>query len=103
VAAPVRTIGRAISPGEQAMRDLKNPQLIHLKGWLFLGLGFLAAATLLAEWFSFKAAILLTICVWAFCRFYYYAFYVVENYLDPGYKFTGLWSLARYLLRKRQL
>lgn len=81
--------------------DLKNPRLIHLKGWLFLLLGVLSAVTLLAEYFSVTAVILLTICVWSFCRFYYYAFYVVENYIDSGYKFAGLWSLARYLLRKK--
>jgi hypothetical protein len=27
-----------------------------------------------------------------FCRFYYFAFYVIEHYVDPGYRFSGLGS-----------
>lgn len=29
------------------------------------------------------------------------AFYVVEYYVDPTYKFAGLWSFAAYRLRER--
>jgi hypothetical protein len=43
-----------------------------------------------------RAGVLLAVTVWAFCRFYYFAFYVTQHYLDPSYRFTGLWSLARY-------
>jgi hypothetical protein len=32
---------------------------------------------------------------------YYFAFYVIEHYVDPGYRFAGLWSFVRYVLRKR--
>lgn len=44
---------------------------------------------------------LLVVCVWAFCRAYYFAFYVIERYLDPGYKFSGLTSVIAYVVRKR--
>jgi hypothetical protein len=44
--------------------------------------------------------LLLVITVWVFCRFYYFAFYVLEHYVDPGYRFAGLLSLARYLMRR---
>jgi hypothetical protein len=44
---------------------------------------------------------LLVISVWSFCRFYYFAFYVIEHYVDSGYRFSGLWSFAVYLLRLR--
>ena len=47
-----------------------------------------------------KAALLLAICVWSFCRAYYFAFYVIEHYVDPQYKFAGLSSFVLYLLRK---
>jgi hypothetical protein len=45
--------------------------------------------------------VLLAIAVWAFCRAYYFAFYVIEHYVDPGYHLSGLGSFARYLMRKQ--
>ncbi len=38
--------------------------------------------------------------VWAFCRAYYFAFYVIEHHVDPGYRFSGLISFVAYALRK---
>ena len=37
------------------------------------------------------------LCVWGACRFYYYAFYVIEKYTDPQYKFSGLLDFLIYL------
>jgi hypothetical protein len=45
---------------------------------------------------------MLIICIWAFCRFYYFAFYVIEHYVDPDYKFSSLYSFFKYLLRSRK-
>jgi hypothetical protein len=83
------------------MADLKNPKLIYAKGFLFLFTGLLASGLLLLESPSVRVVLLLAIAVWAFCRFYYFAFYVIEHYVDPGYKFAGLGSFVRYLLRRR--
>ena len=47
---------------------------------------------------EFRTAVLLAIAVWCFCRFYYFAFCVIEHYVDGSYRFSGLWSFARYLL-----
>ena len=82
------------------MADLTNPRLIYAKGFLFLAGGLLASAVLLVEHPTLKVAALLAIAVWCFARFYYFAFYVIEHYVDPGYRFAGLWSFARYLLRR---
>src|SRR5262245_55051026 len=83
------------------MADLTNPKWIYAKGCLFLLAGLLSAALLLLEHPTLKAAVLLAVAVWCFARFYYFAFYVIEHYVDPGYRFSGLWSFARYLLWKR--
>ncbi|MBI3854385.1 MAG: hypothetical protein HY293_01705 [Planctomycetes bacterium] len=83
------------------MGDLKNPKLIYAKGFLFLIAGILAGATLLLLHPDPKAALLLVLAVWCFSRFYYFAFYVIEHYVDPGFKFAGLGSFVAYLLRKR--
>jgi len=84
------------------LQDLKNPKLIHLKGWLFLFIGVLSALLIIAEATSYKVALLLTLCIWAFCRFYYYTFYVIEKYIDPTYKFSGLISFLLYLINKKR-
>jgi hypothetical protein len=78
--------------------DLKNPRLICVKGFLFLLLGCIAAVLVMAEHPTLKFAALLAIAIWSFCRFYYFAFYVIEQYVDPRYKFAGLASFALYVL-----
>ena len=83
------------------MRDLTSPTWIKAKGILFLLLGLITTAVLLTDHPTFRTAALLAIAVWSFCRFYYFAFYVLERYVDPTFRFSGLLSLARYLITKR--
>ena len=83
------------------MRNLTNPAWIKAKGALFLLLGILAAALILMQRPTLQMGALLVIAIWAFCRFYYFAFYVIEHYVDPTYRFTGLLSFAQYLIRRR--
>jgi hypothetical protein len=84
------------------MGDLKDPRVIYAKGALFLFSGLLAAGLLVAEHPSVRVAFLLAVAVWCFCRAYYFAFYVIERYVDPGYKFAGLGSFVRYVLKSRK-
>ena len=81
-------------------RDLQSARWIHLKGWLFLVIGLLAGAGLWIDAPSARTAILIGLCVWGFCRFYYYAFYVIEKYTDPRFKFSGLFDFLIYLIRR---
>lgn len=81
--------------------DITNPRLLYVKGVLFLLTGTLAATLVLLEHPSLKIALLLALAVWCFARAYYFAFYVIEHYVDPGYRFAGLLDFARYALRKR--
>ncbi|NNJ25138.1 hypothetical protein [Alienimonas chondri] len=83
-------------------RDLASPLALYAKAGLFVALGTLAGGLLIARETSWTTAALLALCVWAFCRAYYFAFYVVERYVDPGYRFAGLWDFGRYLLRRRR-
>ncbi len=84
------------------MKDLTDPRWIKLKGVLFLLLGIFSALLIFLEQPTFKLAALLGLCIWAFCRSYYFAFYVLQHYVDPGFRFSGLWSAARYLLSRRR-
>ena len=77
------------------MTDLKNPKLIYAKGFLFLLLGFMAAGWLVAESQSVRITLLMLISIWAFCRFYYFAFYVIQHYVDDGFRYSGLIDFVR--------
>jgi hypothetical protein len=82
------------------MKDLASPTWIKLKGILFLLIGIAAAILLLLDNPTWKCAVLLVLAIWSFCRFYYFAFYVIEKYVDPSFKFSGLISFAKYLFRR---
>jgi len=82
------------------MKDLTSVTWIKIKGLLFLLIGIVAAALVLLDNLNWKTAVLLALAIWSFCRFYYFAFYVIEKYVDPGYKFSGLLSFVSYLIRK---
>lgn len=86
----------------QRMKDLTDSRWIKLKGILFLLIGLFSATLLVLEMPTLKIGVLLAISIWCFCRFYYFAFYVIEHYVDPGYRFSGLWSFACYLLKRRR-
>ena len=47
---------------------------------------------------TIAVAAYLAVMVWAFCRAYYFVFYVIEKYIDPGYRFSGLLSFVGYLM-----
>ena len=84
------------------MADLENPRLIWAKGFLFLLLGLTASGLLLLFSRDLTIALLLAISIWAFCRFYYFAFYVIEHYVDGEYRFAGLLDFARYAIGRRR-
>jgi hypothetical protein len=82
------------------MGDITNPKLIWAKGVLFLVLGLLASGLLVLHAPSVTVALLLCVSVWAFCRFYYFAFYVIQHYVDSTYRFSGLLAFVQYAIRK---
>jgi len=84
------------------MRDITSPKWLYVKGGLFVLCGLLASSLLLVESPTFQTAVLLAIAIWSFCRAYYFAFYVIEHYIDPGYKFAGLTDFVRSGLRRRK-
>ena len=83
------------------MKDLTDPRWIKFKGILFLLVGLAASGLLVLETPNWRVAVLLAISIWCFCRAYYFAFYVIEKYVDPGFRFSGLWSALLYLAGRR--
>ena len=84
------------------MQDIKNPAAMWLKAMLLLGIGLASFVLLVLEVGTFKGALLLVISIWAFCLTYYFAFYVIEKYVDPSFRFSGLLSVLGYLARKKR-
>lgn len=83
--------------------DIQSKKLIIAKGLLFLILGLIAGALVVfetGEWWRWLG--FLSICVWAFCRSYHFAFYVITNYVDSSFKFAGLGSALRFLLKRQR-
>ena len=85
------------------MGDLQNPKLMYLKGGLFVLGGLLASAEILLTLPTLRIALMLFIAIWCFARAYYFAFYVIEHYADPNYRFSGLGSFIAYLFRTRRM
>jgi hypothetical protein len=80
--------------------DIQNPRLLYFKAALFVLAGLLASAGILLIDPNLRVAALLGIAIWSFARAYYFAFYVIQHYVDPSYQFAGLGSFLRYLLRR---
>ncbi len=83
------------------MKDLRSSAWMWAKGILFIAIGLAAAALLIVEAPSWTVAALLALAVWAFCRAYYFAFYVIEHYVDPSFRFSGLISFVGYWWRRK--
>ena len=80
------------------MRDLTSSKLIYAKGFLFLLASLLASSILVLQNPRALTILLLVIAIWCFARFYYFAFYVIERYVDTRFRFTGMIAVAKYLL-----
>jgi len=75
------------------MRDLTSKTWIVIKGVLFAVIALAAAALILGALPSVRTGLLLALLVWSSCRFYYFLFYVLERYVDPTLRYSGLLDL----------
>ena len=87
---------------QNTMADLKSKRLIYLKGFLFLVILLFALGLIIFETRSWQIAVLLLLVVWSSARLYYFMFYVIEKYVDPGYRFASIGSFLQYLFSKKQ-
>jgi hypothetical protein len=84
----------------QLTQDLTSSKWIYTKGFLLLLISLISATLILIQVPRWDIFSLLLICLWASCRSYYFAFYVIQNYVDPNYRFSGLFDFTRYLLNR---
>jgi hypothetical protein len=78
--------------------DIRNPKWMYIKAVLLLIVGFLAGGILILQSPRWETVALLAIAIWGFSRAYYFAFYVIEHYVDPKFRFAGLIGVARYVI-----
>lgn len=81
--------------------DLSDPRWLYGKAILFVLGGIVASILILLEQPTVKVGVLLAVAIWCFARAYYFAFYVIEKYIDPSYRFSSLWAFACYVCRGR--
>ncbi len=84
------------------MGDIRSPWLLYAKAGFLLLAGVLASVLLLVENPNFTTALLLAVAIWAFCRSYYFAFYVIEHYINPGFRYAGLLSIVKYVVTHKR-
>ena len=87
---------------ERLLKDIKKVWLLYLKAFLLFLTGFISSILLVIYNFNFKTIILLFLAIWGFCRAYYFAFYVIQHYIDPSFKYSGLIDFAKYQIKKKK-
>jgi hypothetical protein len=97
------TIGpQAVNPEEQEMAtDITSRKLIVLKGSLFLLIIVASSMLILMSQPTLTVALAVCALIWASARFYYFLFYVLEKYVDPELRYSGILALFAALWRRR--
>ena len=80
-------------------RDLESKIAIYFKALLFIVILILSAILNLLESSVVFRAVSLILIIWASARLYYFMFYVIEHYVDSDYKFSGIYSFLKYLVK----
>lgn len=81
----------------QFNRELQNVVLIYFKAWLFFIILLISTVAIIVETHSVYIAVLLVLVIWSTARLYYFMFYVIEKYIDPKFKFSGIFAALKYL------
>lgn len=82
------------------MADLQNPKWMYAKAALLLLIGGMSFGLLLLPQELWMRIGLQALMIWAFARAYYFAFYVIEHYVDRQYRFAGLCDFLGYVMRR---
>ena len=82
-------------------QDLQSKFLIVLKGGLFAVLCIGAGVGAVLDTRPWAETLMVAIAVWSGARFYYFLFYVLENYVDPSLKYAGIWAMISQLWQKK--
>jgi hypothetical protein len=81
--------------------DLKNSKWMYAKAVMLLTIGTLSFGLLLLPQPLWGRISLQILMIWAFARTYYFAFYVMEHYIDASCKYSGILAFLRHLATRR--
>ena len=82
------------------MPKILSKRLIVIKGLLFFAIVVGGGVSIFCYCPKPIVAGLLLILIWASARSYYFIFYVLEKYVDPKLRYTGIIDLIKNLRRK---
>ena len=82
--------------------DLVSKPVMVAKGGLFVLLAALAGANLVLARPTPGTVALVLIVAWASARFYYFLFYVVNQYLDRDLSYASVTDMVRVALSRRR-
>jgi len=82
------------------MPDIKSKPLIVIKGLLFMAIVVGASIGVMCYCPRLEVLGLLLVLIWASARSYYFLFYVLEQYVDPKLKYTGILDLIKNLRKQ---
>lgn len=83
-------------------KDIKNPVALRAKGLGFALIGILSSAILISQFQHWLSAAMLLITIWAWCRFYYFLFYVLEHYAGRKRPYAGVLDALTAIFRQEQ-
>ncbi len=84
------------------MSDLTSRKWIVAKGVMFALIVVMSAVGIMVYDDRWQRFVLLVICLWAACRFYYFLFYVLERYVGVAGRYAGIWDLLQRLWSQRR-
>ena len=84
------------------IKDLKSKRLIYLKAILFIVILFFSVVLNIIEDRAIFRVFFLVLAIWSSARLYYFAFYVIENYVDADFKFSGIFDFLVYLFKRKK-
>ena len=79
------------------MKNIKSQKLIVIKGLLIISITAISAIGIVLYCPRVEVITFLLILIWASARSYYFLFYVLEKYVDPKLKYSGLFNLLKNL------
>lgn len=82
--------------------DLTSPIWFYAKAAGFLLVGLMSSLLIIMQLPRWDVACYLAVSIWAFARAYYFAFYVIEHYIDLEFQYRGIIDLLYYFRGKKR-
>jgi hypothetical protein len=82
------------------MLNIRSKNLIVIKGLLLITIVIGSIIGITCYCPRIEVVVLLLILVWASARSYYFLFYVLEKYVDPKLRYTGIIDLIQNIKKR---